>query len=205
MLSTRAVEATSGRRSADLRSAILNAARRLFFKHGAEGVSARKIAARVGCSATAIYLYYRNVNDVLHHLRMEGHALLARYLTSPNPARSTLSQIEAMGRAYFRFGIENPEYYDLMFLARASRMARREEIRQEMFTLTMLRDAVRRGIHHGEVRPDLDPTVTSNSLWAQIHGVTSLAVQGLLDATAPSGHQAVMEQILSSAARWLSD
>src|SRR3954451_3895242 len=62
-----------------LKRALLDAARRLCFAEGVDGISARKIARDVGCSATALYLHYENVEDVLHHLRMEGHALLARY------------------------------------------------------------------------------------------------------------------------------
>jgi AcrR family transcriptional regulator len=189
-------------RPADLRRAIFKAARRLFFKHGPDGVSARKIAAAVGCSPTAIYLYYTDLNDLLHHVRMEGHTILARYLTSGSTGRSALARIEAMGRSYFRFGLENRAFYDLMFLARASRTAAREVIKQEMFPLLMLRDAVKDGIDHGELRHELDPMLTANALWAQIHGVTSLAVQGLLFETAPANHQNVLEQVLSTST-WL--
>jgi AcrR family transcriptional regulator len=187
----------------DLRSAILAAARELFFKVGPEGVTARKISAKAGCSPTAIYLYYRNIDDVLHHLRMEGHALLARYMIGHRKKASVLAQIEAMGRAYFKFGIENPQFYDLMFLAKVSRNARRDEIRQEMLTLTSLRDAVVRGLENGEIRAGLEPTSTSNALWAQVHGVTSLAVQGLLSETAPARQSDVLETILEAAYGWL--
>src|SRR5262252_5312310 len=66
---------------------------------GVAGVSARKIARRVGCSATAIYLHYRNLGDVLHHLRMEGHRLLAEYFRAVDPALSPLQRLREMGRA----------------------------------------------------------------------------------------------------------
>ncbi len=184
--------------SIDLRAKILKAVRRLFLKHGADGVSARKIASAVGCSPTAIYLYYRNHGELLHKLRMEGHTLLARYLTTGAKAAPIISRLESMGRGYFRFGLENPEFYDLMFLARASRNARREEIRREMFPLLLLRDAIKDGVDAGELKPDLDTMLAANALWAQIHGVTSLAVQGLLFETAPAGHAEVLEQVLST-------
>src|SRR5215813_9108413 len=73
------------RRAQGLKSAILDAARALCFSEGVAGISARKIARQVGCSATAIYLHYRNLGDVLHHLRMEGHQLLAEYFRSVDP------------------------------------------------------------------------------------------------------------------------
>ena len=73
-----------GRAKAEkLEPAILNAARKLCFAHGPDGVTARRIAAEVGCSATAIYLYYDSVDHVLHRLRLEGHALLSEYLRRP--------------------------------------------------------------------------------------------------------------------------
>src|SRR5262245_61880509 len=97
------VAARKPRGRAGLRSAILDAARRLYFAEGAAGVSARKIAAAVGCSPTAIYLYYRNVPDLLEHLRMEGHALLATQLRGVDPTLPAIDRIQAMGRAYHRF------------------------------------------------------------------------------------------------------
>ena len=41
------------------REEILRAARELFLEHGVEGVSTRQIAARVGISQTALYVYLR--------------------------------------------------------------------------------------------------------------------------------------------------
>ena len=55
---------------------ILEAARRLYFEVGPAGVTSRKIAAVVGCTAPAIYRHYDGMQDVFHALRMEGHGLL---------------------------------------------------------------------------------------------------------------------------------
>src|SRR5205823_11179587 len=82
------------------RAAILGAARRLYVAHGASGVSARKIARELGCSPTAIYLYYRSIPDIIEHLRLEGHALLAARLRRVDPKLPALERVRAMGRAY---------------------------------------------------------------------------------------------------------
>ena len=87
------------------RAAILGAARRLYVAHGASGVSARKIARELGCSPTAIYLYYRNIPDIIEHLRLEGHTLDARAMmarvaevTVPRPAMlEAIRRIRARG------------------------------------------------------------------------------------------------------------
>ena len=187
----------------DRAAAILGAARALCFAHGAGGISARKIAARVGCSATTLYLYYRNLDDVLHHLRMEGHALLAAAFATVDSHQPALARVRAMGRAYYRFGLENKAYYELMFTHRPGATPRRQLVQREMFTLMLLRDVVCNGIDHGEIRRDLDPTVVTNVLWAQIHGVTTLAVSGMLVETAAGHHEEVVEGILDGAIRWL--
>ena len=48
---------------------ILDAAREICFEAGAEGVSARKIASIVGCTAPAIYRHFKGIDHVLHALR----------------------------------------------------------------------------------------------------------------------------------------
>jgi len=187
----------------DLRAAILAAARALCFAHGAAGISARKIAARVGCSATTIYLYYQNVDDVLHQLRMEGHARLATAFAEVDPAGPALERIRGMGRAYYHFGLAHQGYFDLMFSFRPTTASRRDVVQREMYTLMLLRDVVTRGIDAGEIRHDLDPMVATNALWAEIHGVTVLAVSGMLMETAAGHHEAVLEAALEGAVRWL--
>src|SRR6185295_7659729 len=94
-----------------LRAALLRSARRLYFAHGVEGVSARKIAEAVGVSATTLYLHFEGIDDVLDQLRVEGHEILARYLRSADATLPAPERIRAMGKAYYGFGSENPQYF----------------------------------------------------------------------------------------------
>ena len=50
------------------REEILRAARELFLEHGVEGVSTRHIAARVGISQTALYVYFKSKEEMLDRL-----------------------------------------------------------------------------------------------------------------------------------------
>jgi AcrR family transcriptional regulator len=192
------------RTSEGLKAAILDAARRLCFSGGVEGISARKIAQRVGCSATAIYLHYRNLDDVLHHLRMEGHALLARYFGDVDAALPPAERLLEMGRAYHRFGTEHPNYYELMFLYRFKDAPRRELVQQEILTLLQVRDAVQAGIDAGTIRNDLDAFTIAHGLWSTMHGLTALAVTGLLIRTAPGKDRALLDGVLDGIARWIA-
>jgi AcrR family transcriptional regulator len=205
MLSTKQTRLRAPRRrSENLKTAVLDAARKLCFADGVEGVSARKIAREVGCSATAIYLYYKNLDDVLHHLRMEGHQLLAQYFREVDAALAPVQKLLEMGRAYYRFGVEHPNYYQLMFLYRFREVPRREFIQQEIFTLLLVRDVIRTGIDAGAIRGDVDPMVLANGTWSNVHGLTSLAVSGLLLQTAPGQDSVLLEGVLESIRRWVS-
>jgi AcrR family transcriptional regulator len=191
-------------RAPSLERRILDAARRLYFARGAGGVSARKIANAIGVSATAIYLHYRGMDDVLHALRMEGHERLAAYLNAIDPTLPALDRLREMGRAYHRFGMENRHYYELMFLGRGADAPRREVVQQELFTLTMLRDAVASGVDAGEIRRDLDPMTVTTALWAQVHGVTALAVSGLLVQSTYDEQVAALEGVFDAIGAWLA-
>jgi AcrR family transcriptional regulator len=186
------------------RTAILDAARRLWLEHGPRGVSARKIAEAVGLSPTAIYLYFRNIDELHEHLRLEGHALLAGYLAAAGPHLPAVERIRAMGRAYHRFGLEHPKEYALMFNVRAEETPRHEALVREMETLMQLRRVVEEGIASGELRADIDPMVTTNALWAQIHGVTALTVSRLLAETTHGDEATVVEAVLDATTAWIA-
>ena len=73
-----------------------------------------------------------------------------------------------------------------------------------MQTLMLLRDVVRRGMDRGEIRQDVDVMVATNALWAQIHGLTALAVSRLLMETAPGQQGEVLAAVLDGTTRWLA-
>ena len=188
----------------DIRARILDAAREIALAEGPHGISARKIAQRVGCSATAIYLYYRSIDDLLHHLRMEGFEVLVRHLRDVDPALPPIERIIAMGRQYWRFGREHPNTYELLFFHRFRRVPRPEVVQRELYALMLLRDAVKEAIDSGVVRPGLELMATTNVLWAEIHGVTSLAVSGRLLQAAEGHDEEVLEAMLKGVRAWLT-
>jgi hypothetical protein len=46
--------------------------------------------------------------------------------------------------------------------------------------------------------------VTTNTLWAQIHGVTALTVSRLLAETTQGDESAVLEAVLDATAAWIA-
>jgi hypothetical protein len=90
-----------------------------------------------------------------------------------------------------------------MFNVRAEETPRHEALVREMETLMQLRRVVEEGIARGELRADIDPMVTTNALWAQIHGVTALTVSRLLAETTHGDEAAVVEAGRDATTAWI--
>ena len=166
-------------------------------------MSARKIAAEVGCSATAIYLHFDSIEHVLHEIRMEGHALLVRYLMGPPESLSTVERLCAMQRAYHRFGIENPGYFRAMFSSRVDAATLGALVTSEGASLDVVRAAVALGIERGELRDEIDPVVVTNISWMSVHGLTSMVVSGHATVTAPGRETQLLDALTDATRAWL--
>ena len=102
----------------DIHQLVLEKSRKLFLKYGYENVTMRKIAESIGYSAAAIYLYFDNKDEVLFELHNEGFRQLYEKQKSVmnNPSLNAFQKLHEHARQYIRFGLENPEYYNLMFM-----------------------------------------------------------------------------------------
>lgn len=189
--------------SASLGAAVLDAARKLCFEGGPDGVTARRVAAEVGCTAPAIYRHYRGMEQILHALRMEGHGLLGAYLDAPPRDQPCVGRLAAMQDEYFRFGCEHPRYFGLMFPACLGAGATAGIGAEEAATLLIVRDEAARGIERGEIRTDLDPLVVANHCWLAVHSLTATHVSGHLAFTAPGLCEELLEQAKQATVAWL--
>ena len=167
---------------ADLRRAILDQARLLLLAEGYHNLSMRRIARAAGCSATSIYLHFDDKDALVHALIDEGMAELhARLEAAESGIASTEGRLDAMGRAYVRFGLENAELYEVMFLLHPQQMARypAEKYRRARRTLGLFAGPL---AAPGTSAMTVDsPEVASSVLWAALHGAVSLLLARRLD------------------------
>ncbi|HXH11469.1 MAG TPA: TetR/AcrR family transcriptional regulator [Alphaproteobacteria bacterium] len=170
-----------------LRQTILTAAGELFLAHGYEGFSLRQVAERIGYSATTIYRYFTNKDDLLFALVYEGfqefeQALRAAAHSTDDPLR----RLEALGRAYIRFGLQHPVHYQLMFMQRADLLFRQRagQTSPPIESFDLLQRAVQQALAAGILRQG-DAETYSHALWALVHGITSLAVAQMPSFTMP--------------------
>jgi AcrR family transcriptional regulator len=159
---------------------ILCAARALFLEHGVENVTTRQIAARVGISQTALYVYFKSKEEMLDRLvnaalRKLGAALDAVNVQYSDPVDFLRSNF----REYIRFGLEHPDEYRLVFMLRdARRKAARSEARQPNTIgdalFNALKSRIEQGVASGKLRCLKSGVGAAQSVWAAIHGLVSL-------------------------------
>ncbi len=96
---------------------ILDTALRLITEEGFHNLSMRKIATRLGVTATTIYNYYSNKDELYFMIRTHGFESLYRSLEEAYRLHDTPQErVRACIRQYFQFGIDYPDYYDVMFV-----------------------------------------------------------------------------------------
>ncbi len=162
----------------DLRSALVAAATRLLAQEGPNAVSTRRIAAEVGASTTAIYTLFGSKEGLIHALYLDGFEHLREALEAVPCTDDPLADLEALGWAYRRHALSEPERYAVMFghlVAGFSPPA--ESVARTKRSFAVLLDAVRRCLEAGLLSAD-DPVEVADILWAGVHGMVSLELVG---------------------------
>src|SRR5215470_17253597 len=95
-----------------LRQEILDAARELLVRDGYDALSMRKVAERIDYSPTAIYLHFKDKQELVFSLCDETFARLVRELETlkrdyPDP----LVRLRKGMERYIAFGLKNPNHY----------------------------------------------------------------------------------------------
>ena len=174
----KAIRHRQEREKQELRQAILNAAGELFLEQGYERFSLRKVAERIGYSPTTIYLYFRDKDDLLFNVVDEGFVRFSQQLIAEAERQEDpWERIIALGRAYVAFGLQNPVYYQLMFMQRTDFLTHTSEgsSQPRIASFQVLLQAVQQAIDAGILRSG-DAESYSDVLWALVHGMVSLAI-----------------------------
>ncbi len=162
----------------ELREAILQAASDLFLERGYDGFSLRAVAERIGYSATTIYLYFKDKDELLFAVVDEGFQTFTAALDAAAASVSDpLGKLEAIGQAYIGFGLSHPAHYQLMFMQRPDFLLgyRAGECEPRIHGFGILEQTVRQAVDAG-VLPPGDAEAYSDALWADVHGVVALAI-----------------------------
>lgn len=170
--------------TSDLRQRILDATRHLLVQDGYASLSMRRIARAVGCSPTSIYLYFDDKNALFHTLIDEGFSQLYRTLKhlGGDSTDDPVQHLERICRGFVDFGLDNPEYYEIMFMLHPERMERYppQKYRQAHSNLEYLTNTLAEGQEQGVFNAP-KPRVAAGTIWASLHGVVSVLIARRVD------------------------
>lgn len=167
----------------DLRRALLRSAERIIKKRGLAFVSLREVARDARVSHSAPAHHFGNKAGLLTAFAADGFARMvdlcaAEAKKGPQTGPDIL---EAIGRAYVRFAIDNPEHFGVMFREELLDASSPEFTAAADRAYELLSQALRKCVAEGYLR-GADLEAVGASSWAMAHGLATLWIGGRLRA-----------------------
>src|SRR5260221_772671 len=169
----------------DLRAACLSAAWELMGEGGEAALSVGPAARRAGVSPAAPYRHYSDREALVSPVAAVGYRELAERLAAAHPSPSTPEQLASVAVAYVQFALERPALFRIMFGEPCDR-DNDERVAATAAVSLYLREIVARCF------PQSDPQALAPAIWALVHGLAFLHLDGKLDAPTPA---AVAERV----------
>ncbi len=161
-----------------LRQRILDAANHLFQELGYEGTTMRKIARRIEYNPATIYSYFKNKEEIFYALQHRAFQAFYDSIKHVREVEDPAKRLTSLGKAYLKFALENPGYYDLMFIMRQPMQALSEQDNWKIggHNFELLHETVQECIAAKKLPPD-DAEAMAAMIWASVHGLASLQVR----------------------------
>jgi AcrR family transcriptional regulator len=174
------VQERRARQKRFLRQEIMDAASELFVRDGYENVSMRRIADKIEYSPTTIYIYFRDKAELLEQVCNETFERLVQRLNKIMERPG--DPVERLKRGlitYIEFGLENPHHYRATFMMPIPEGFHRTKYLEGnspgMQAFSFLTRGTAECVAAGKM-PAINVDLASQTLWAGIHGITSLLI-----------------------------
>ena len=162
----------------DLRHALIQEAVRTIESEGVPALTLRAVGQRLGVSRTALYRHFTDKSALLAAVGREGFRAFRDALTTAVAGDTGIAGFDAMGRAYVRFAVTHPSHYRVMFGGFLEACEHDPELaRDAAASFQVLVDAIAALQTSGLLLKD-DPTHMADFVWATVHGVAMLAIDG---------------------------
>jgi len=157
---------------------IIEAARKLIFKHGSEHVTVRRIAHEVGISEAAIYRHFTSKSSILSFLADYIGDLLLSYVTESKEAGgNSLEQLNAILKKQIS-AVEQKRGISFQVIAEIISLGDKKLNRRVLENIEKylgnIRDLIAEGIRSGEIRKDIEPEMAAVTLFGVIQGLVNV-------------------------------
>ena len=187
----------------EIRKLILDASMKLFVKEGVGNVTIRRIAELIEYSPTTVYLYFKDKDEIFYSLHDIGFEKLQEFNRNLDGIQNPLVRLHKMGENYLRFGMENREYYNLMFIQNEP-MNKISELGCDWepgdTALARLKETVTECMEKGYLAKG-DPEMVSLAVWSYVHGLVSLAIRQRMEKFVPD--EKMILPVMEQALNWL--
>ncbi len=164
---------------------IIEAALELIIDVGFNKMSMRKLADKVGMTATNLYYYYSGKDEIYLHLQIKGFKLLLGIIkTIYDLEQDPFEALKKMIRAYLEFGFANPDYYRVMLNSDTPRYAEYQGTEIESVAWQDKEIALNLGWLAAQVISDIaainpavpleDADFRAKQIWITLHGIVVL-------------------------------
>lgn len=168
----------------DLRESLLATAVNMIHESGAESLSLRKLADKVGVSRTALYHHFDGKQALLSAIAEEGFmrqrlALHDVLLACKHEPAEIL--LQAYVKAYINFAVEHRAYYSLMFGSDIWQTATANDpltnVAKRAFKNYV--DTIAYWQEQGIVANHSEPLRFAQVSWGTLHGISRLMIDGI--------------------------
>lgn len=170
-----------------LRTLIIDTARALFVMQGVEAVTMREVAKRIGYSATSIYLYFTDKDQLIRAVIDADVLKLAQALQACLTIADPRERLLQFGQHYVQFALQFPNHYRMMFMTAHPpcdpALSSIEQHNPEQDAYHQLITVVSSAHAAGVFQPDVeDPVLIAQTVWAAMHGLCALEINMAADA-----------------------
>jgi AcrR family transcriptional regulator len=165
------------------RSAILKAARKLFFDRGFKSVTVDNIAAKAEVSKGSVYLYFKSKEEIYTQILINDNIaafedLKSKFAAKEAPAADLLLEF---ADNYINYFLNDNELFRILmaFMLHADQMVLTDEQNDQLLQTTndnimFVSNILQKGVDSGEFSPEINIRQAQNAIWGLLNGVISL-------------------------------
>ena len=165
----------------NLRRALVDEAVQTIHRAGVDALTLRGVGAALGVSRTALYRHFADKDALLAVVAREGFVALKAALDEARTRTPDLrDQLTEMGAAYVRFALDNQAHYQVMFGRFLERCKDEPELMADASAAFQTLFVMIQDLQRAKKARQGDPLELSRFVWAAVHGIAMLAINGQL-------------------------
>ncbi len=166
------------------KSAILKAARKLFFEKGFKPVTVDNIAQKAELSKGSVYLYFKSKEEIYTHILLTDIEKFHRKIDELLPQdQNAADSLKKYANIYIDIFLNDEELFRMLmsFMLNTDQMNLPDSLNNNLIKMTnktvnICEKLLQTGIERGEFPSSINLRLTRNAVWGLLNGVISLYI-----------------------------